>query len=207
MAAIGTEPALEGLGKVLLEGDESIRLAAAEALACHPDEGYSMLRDASEHENLLTRRAAVFGLARVPEDWALEILDRMQLEDDQWVVRGAAAEAAERRRNPPWKVHPAAKELSELPWLVEFASKEGLGVAPGPAALEMLRRALNKGTPDEKIAALEAAAWGDGEELGLELYQALYAPEPYLRDAAFEALWRLKAANIVLLPPEQYGIN
>ncbi len=50
-------------------------------------------------------------------------------------------------------------------------------------------------------------AWAGVEELGLELYQALYASEPYLRDAAFEALWRLRAAGIELLPPDQYGLE
>jgi len=206
LAAIGTEQAMEGLGEVLLGGDEEVRLAAAEAMACHPDEGFAMLKDASEHENLLTRRASVFGLARVPEDWALEILDRVRVEDDQWVVRGAAAEAAERRREPPWKVTPPIKEISELPWLIEFAERVGLGIAPGHAALEMVRQALNKGTPEEKISALETIAWGGGEELGLELYHSLYASEPYLRDGAFEALWRLKAAGKEIPAPEQYGI-
>ncbi|KPK89360.1 MAG: hypothetical protein AMJ88_17710 [Anaerolineae bacterium SM23_ 63] len=207
LSAIGTESALEGLGKVLLEGDEAVRLAAAEALAAHPDEGFSMLRDASEHDNLLTRRAAVFGLARVPEKWALDILERMQVEDNQWVVRGAAAEALERRRDPPWKVFPVVSEVSELPWLVAFAANEGLGVAPGSAAMEMVRRALNKGTEDEKIAALEAIAMAGDEELGLELYQALHGPEPFLRDAAYEALWRLRAAGVELPSPKQYGLG
>ncbi len=207
LAGIGTETALEGLGKVLLEGDESVRLAAAEALAAHPDEGFSMLRDASEHDNLLTRRAAVFGLARIPERWSLEILERMQVEDDQWVVRGAAAEAAERRHNPPWRVIPVIQEVAELPWLIEFAANEGLGVAPGSAAMEMVRRALNKGTEDEKIAALEAIALSGDEELGLELYQALHGSEPYLRDAAYEALWRLRATGVELPSPAQYGLS
>jgi HEAT repeat protein/energy-coupling factor transporter ATP-binding protein EcfA2 len=207
LAAIGTEPALEGLGRILLEGDEAVRLAAAEALATHPDEGYSMLRDASEHENLLTRRAAVFGLARIPEPWALEILDRMQVEDEQWVVKGAAAEAAERRRIPPWKVHPPPMEPSELPWLVEFAANEGLGVAPGPGGLEMLRRAYNKGSPEEKLAAMEAIAWLGEEELSLELYQALHSAEPYLRDAAYEALWRFQAAGLELPAADQFGLS
>lgn len=207
LAAIGTDQAMERLGEVLLRGDEDIRLAAAEAMACHPDEGFAMLKEASEHENLMTRRAAVFGLARIPEDWALEILDRMRVEDDQWVVRGAAAEAAERYREPPWKVISPIKEVSELPWLIDFADRVGLGVAPGHAALEMVRQALNKGTPEEKISALETIAWVGGEELGLELYHSLYASEPYLRDGAFEALWRLKASGTEILTPEQYGIN
>jgi HEAT repeat protein len=195
LVGIGTESALEALGQILLEGDEDIRLASAEALACHLDEGYSMLQDAVEMDNLLTRRAAVFGLARVPERWALEILDKVVVEDEQWVVRGAAAEAAERRRNPPWKVIPPPEEISEIPWLVEFAAREGLGVAPGRAALEMLRRALNRGTPEEQLAALETIIFAGGDELNLELTHALHAEEPHLRDAAFEAIWRLKAAG------------
>lgn len=203
LVGIGTESALEALGQILLEADEDVRLASAEALACHPDEGHGMLQDAVEMDNLLTRRAAVFGLARVEEDWALEILDKVVVEDEQWVVRGAAAEAAERRRDPPWKVLPPPEEISEIPWLIEFAAREGLGVAPGRAALEMLRRALNKGTPDEQIAALEAIIHAGGDELNLELTHALHASEPYLRDAAFEALWRLHAAGEPIPAPSR----
>ncbi len=193
LAGIGTQPALEGLGQVLLSGDEGVRLAAGEALACLPDEGYAMLRDALEMDNLLTRRAAVFGLARVPEAWALESLEKVQVEDGQWVVRGAAAEAASRRKNPPWKVVPSVHELAELPWLVAYAAQQGLGVAPGRPALEMLRRVLASGTTEEKLAALEAIAWSGTEEFGLELNAALRSDDPHMRDAAFEALWRMSA--------------
>jgi len=196
LASIGTDEALEGLGHILLESDEGVLIAAAEALACNPDEGYAMLRDAMEMENLLTRRAAVFGLARVPEAWAIEILEAVHLDDDQWVVRGAAAEVLERHRNPPWEIHPATDDLSTLPWLQAFAEKEGLAVAPGRAALEMLRRALNKGSEEEQIAALEAIVWAGGEELAMELFQALSSSEPHLRDAAYEALWQLRASGV-----------
>ena len=196
LAAIATEEALESLGRILLEGDESVQIAAAEALACNPDEGYSMLRDAIEVQNLLTRRAAVFGLGRIREEWVTKILEQVQLEDEQWVVRGAAAEVLERRRNPPWKVRAPMQEISQLPWLQDFAAREGLAVAPGRAALEMVRRALNKGKPEEQIAALEAIAWMGGEELSLELFQALRSSEPHLRDAAFEALWQLSASGV-----------
>jgi HEAT repeat protein len=198
LAAIGTDDAMEGLGHILLESDEGVQIAAAEALACNPEEGFSMLRDAIEMKNLLTRRAAVFGLGRVPEVWSFEILERLQLDDDQWVVRGAAAEVLERHRNPPWKVLPPAADPSELNWLQDFAAREGLGVAPGKAALEMVRRALNKGNEDEQVAALEAIAWMGGDDLALELMQALQAKEPYLRDAAFEALWQLDARGVDL---------
>jgi len=198
LAAIGTQAALEGLGHALLKGDEGVRLAAGEALACHPDEGYNMLKDALEVDNLLTRRAAVFGLCRVPEDWALESLEKVQVDDGQWVVRGAAAEAAERRKNPPWAIHAPVRELAEVPWLVAYAAREGLGIAPGRPALEMIRRVLSNGTPEERLAALEAMAWTGSQEFNLEIAGALRSEDAHLRDAGFEALWRLTAPTAEL---------
>ena len=200
LAGIGTEPALESLGRALLEAEEGVRLSVAEALACHPDEGYNMLRDAADVNNLLTRRAAVFGLARVPEAWALKILEKVQIDDQQWVVRGAAAEANERRRNPPWRIPTPVREPSELPWLVAFAARLGSGMAAGRAAMEMLRRAISSGTVEEQIAALETLAWLDASEFQMELNKALRSDQPFLRDAAFESLWRQAAPGVLLIP-------
>jgi len=169
-------------------------------LACHPDEGYNMLRDAVEVENLLTRRAAVFGLARVPEDWAMQILEKVAVDDEQWVVRGAAAEAAERRRNPPWRIPVPTQDPSQLPWLTAFAGKVGSGMAAGKAAMEMLRRALSSGSVEEQIAALETLGWLDATEFNLELNKALRSDQPFLRDAAFESLWRQAAPGVLLIP-------
>jgi HEAT repeat protein len=201
LAAIGTNDALEALGHALLGGEESVRLAAAEALAINPDEGYNMIRDGAEHDELLTRRAAVFGLARIPEGWAGKLLETIQMEDTQWVVRGAASEAIERVTDPPWKVMPRQGDVSELPWLVSFASKRGLGVSPGRAAMDLVRKALNDGTPEEKLAALEVIAAEGAEDLSMDLFQALGSRHEYLRDAAYEALWRLTAMGEELPVP------
>jgi HEAT repeat protein len=201
LVGIGSEASMEALGRALLGGEEGVRLAAAEALACNPDEGYNMLKDAIEVDNLLTRRAAVFGLSRVPESWALELLDKIQVDDGQWVVRGAAAEAAERRRKPPWKVRPPLREAAELPWLVAFATRVGSSVAPGRVALEMLRRAVSSGTPEEQLAALEGLAFVGGEEFRIDMQQALRSDRQDLRDAAYEALWRQAAVGSAVTTP------
>jgi HEAT repeat protein len=201
LVGVGSEAALEALGHALLEGEEGVRLAAAEALACNPDEGYNMLKDAVEVDNLLTRRAAVFGLSRVPETWALDLLDKVVVDDGQWVVRGAAAEAAERRRKPPWRVHAPIGDASELPWLVAFATRIGSGVAPGRAGLEMLRRALSSGTTEEQQAALEGLAFVGGDEFRIDMQQALRSDHQELRDAAFEALWRQGASGSAVPAP------
>ena len=205
LGAIGSDAALEGLGQALLGGDEELRLAAAEALAVHPDEGYGMLREAAEHEEIMTRRAAAFGLARIQDDWAIEVLERVKVDDEEWIVRGAAAEALDRRLKPPWKIDPPPNDPAELPWVVAYAAKEGMGVAPGKAATEMLRRALSNGSLDEKIAALEVLGWGAGKELTLELYKALESGDDHLRDVAFESLWRLSTTGVRLADPLKFG--
>jgi HEAT repeat protein len=183
-----------------LEGDEPVRVAAAEALAINPDEGYAMLKEAAGIDNLLSRRAAVFGLVRIPEPWAAEQLEKIQVEDGQWVVRGAAAEALEKRRNPAAKVTPPPTEPAQVPWLVAYASRVGLGIAPGRPALEMLRRAYTDGTHEEKAAALETMGWVGDEQLRMELVRALQGEDEHLRDVAYEALWRMEAPGMRVAP-------
>jgi HEAT repeat protein len=133
------------------------------------------------------------------------VLQKVKADDQEWIVRGAAAEALDRRTKPPWKVHRPPGDPAEMPWLVAFAAKEGLGVGPGKAAVDMLRRALIGGTLDERIAALEALGWGTGEQVVLELYKTLNSGDEQLRDAAFESLWRLAATGAELPDPMKFG--
>lgn len=100
LVSIGTNEALEAVAHTLLNGDEDIRRAAAEALANDPKEGYEMLRDGTTLNDILLRRAVVYGLGRVHHEWATEILQRVQIDDDQWVVRNAATEVLEARAHP-----------------------------------------------------------------------------------------------------------
>lgn len=207
LGAIGNDPALEGLGQALLGGDQELRLAAAEALAVDPDEGFSMLREAAEHDEIMTRRAAVFGLGRVLEKWALEALEKVKVGDQEWIVRGAAAELLDRRAEPPFKVYRPAIDPQELTWLTEFAEKSGLAVGQGRASVEVLKRALNDGSAEIRVAALETLSWGIGEELTLEIYRVMESGEDYLRDAAFESLWRLATTGVDLPDPMRFGLG
>src|SRR5688572_23142757 len=93
LVEIGSAAALEAVATALLRGDEQLRIAAAEALANHPAEGQEALREGITSEDILVRRAIVYGLARVNEPWATELLERVQIEDEQWVVRNAGVES------------------------------------------------------------------------------------------------------------------
>jgi len=93
LGAIASGPALEAMAGALTEGDEQVQRAAAEMFGAHVAEGYPVLYDAAHSEQLLLRRAAIFGLRRVETPWALIEIYRAFLEDVQWYVQSAAQEA------------------------------------------------------------------------------------------------------------------
>ncbi len=120
LVAIGTTEALETVAQTLLNADEDLRRASAEALANDPTEGLPMLKDGASMSDILVRRAVVYGLARVDEPWALELIQKLQVEDDQWVVRNSANEVLEARthlnENP--RIPRPLKAPSQTPWLI-----------------------------------------------------------------------------------------
>ncbi len=197
LVAIGTPPALEAIGRALLTGDDDLRRAAAEALANDRNEGYATLKDGATFDDLLVRRAVVYGLARVDEPWALEILQNMQIHDQQWIVRSAATQVLETRANqnelriprpltPPWR--------SE--WLIEFAGRQGRGLSPGSPATDVLLQALKEGTRDERLAALEYLRFLNDETVILSLLDALQDNATEIRETAYLVLWEMAASDV-----------
>jgi HEAT repeat protein len=196
LAVIGSSQALIGLGKWLIEGDDASQLFAAEALASHEGEGFSMLEDATTMENVRIRRAAVYGLKRVLSDRADAILHRIEADDDQAIVKNAATEVLELRRIIPSDLSPPPDDLSNLPWLVAYAAEGGLGMTPGKGAHETLRRALMGGSKRQRIAALEAITRFGAHELVLDVLKVMEAEDMDVKDAAYEALWCLEASGV-----------
>ncbi|MGZ9233947.1 MAG: HEAT repeat domain-containing protein, partial [Anaerolineales bacterium] len=131
LVAIGTEKSLESVARALLQGDDELRRAAAEALANDPVEGHAMLKEGASLEDIMLRRAVVNGLARVGQPWAVELLQKIQVEDDQWAVRNLANQYLEQMNHIDPRVPCKLKVPSEAPWLIEFAGKQKMGVPRG----------------------------------------------------------------------------
>lgn len=201
LVTIGTKPALEAVADTLLHGSEEARSMAAEALANHPEEGYPALEEGSKMEDISVRRAVVFGLAKVDQPWAIRLLEKIQVEDEQWVVRSAAANVLEeKKRLNPHIPHPLLP-LPETPWVIAFAGKLGLGVAPGKPAMNLLLQTFTAGDKNERQAALEYISQrGDADSLPY-LYQLLNGDDQLLREAAYSTLWYLAASGVSLPPP------
>ncbi len=123
LGAIGTEKALEVMVDGLLGGEESLRQAVAEALAAIPGEGHHLLHTAITSEDMMVRRASVFGLARVDTPWALTDLYRALLEDDQWYVRSAAEQAFAKAQSGVKTIAEAHPPIEELEWVVDWVGE------------------------------------------------------------------------------------
>jgi HEAT repeat protein/energy-coupling factor transporter ATP-binding protein EcfA2 len=192
LGAIGTEAALETMLAGFVDGEASLRQAVAEALAAIPGEGYAVLRDAMNSKDMMVRRAAVYGLSRVRAAWALALLYRALLEDEQWYVRNAAEQAflsAERPDESGVTRHP---EADALPWLVSWAAQRGEGVPAGQSARQILIRVLQEGDPVARAAAARTLA-NLGHVPALKpLYGALRDRDEKVRAAVYEALGNLQ---------------
>jgi HEAT repeat protein len=209
LVAIGTTEALEAVARTLLNADEDLRRAAAEALANDPAEGHAMLKDGATLADILVRRAVVYGLARVNEPWSTELLQKMQVEDDQWVVRNSASEILEQRAHMMHNPHipRPLKPPAQTPWLIELAGKQGVGIAPGSPATDILLAALKSDNEEERIAALPYLKQNPDDGIVKQIYNVMYADHPKAREAAFITLWEIGASGYKLPHPTQYGFG
>ena len=207
LVSIGTNEALESVAHTLLNGDEDIRRAAGEALANDPAEGHAMLRDGMTLSDILLRRAVVYGLGRIHEKWAVEALQKIQIEDDQWLVRNAATEVLESVTHASARAPQRLKAPSESPWLIEFASKQGMGISPGVPATDILLLALKGDDPDTRLASLPYLKFTPNEGVITQIYAAMYRDDPELREAAYNTLWEIGTSGMKLPHPSQYGFG
>jgi HEAT repeat protein len=207
LVTIGTEKSLEAIARALLQGDEDLRRAAAEALANEPNEGYAMLKEGATLADIMVRRAVVHGLARIEQAWAVETIQKMQVEDDQWVVRNLATQFLEQKTHVDPRVPRKLKTPSESPWLIEFAGKQGMGVPRGGPATDVLLTAFKLGDTEERLAALPYLKRVANEGIIGALYNGMYGEDPEVREASFLAIQEIGANGMPLPHPNQFGLG
>jgi hypothetical protein len=207
LSTINEKTAREALLSCLLNGSEIIRNTAAEILAYDPQDGVQILQEASQVEDLMVRRAAVFGLGHVQMGWANEILEKIAVEDGQWLVRSAATQALEAKKKTNKQSIQTPPALHEMPWLIDFAAKQGMGVSPGKPALELLIKALKDGEMSQKLHAIEYLRLRGDQNTIVQLYHLLYGSDGELQEAVYNALWHIAASGVSLPPPIQFGLG
>jgi len=207
LVAIGTEKSLDAVGRALLQGDDELRRAAAEALANDPVEGHTMIKEGATLADIMLRRAVVHGLARISEPWATETLQKMQVEDDQWAVRNLANQYLEQKGHTDPRVPQRLKIPSESPWLIEFAGKQGMGIPRGGPATDVLLNAYKHGDTEQRLAALPYLKVIANEGIIGALYNGMYGEDPEVREASFYALEEIAANGVKIPHPNQFGLG
>jgi hypothetical protein len=189
LGKIASPQSLEAIANSLLHGNELLRRAAAESLAQNRSEGHPALRDGASRDDLLVRYAVVHGLSNINETWALEILDRMRVDEDEWVVRDLAQQVYDYHKNGSPYVPVPRLSLDSSSWLHRFASNQGLAEPKPETVLETLLEALKTGTDEEKQASLEILPRFAGPELIPDLADLFNHPNPDVRQQAMLAAW------------------
>jgi HEAT repeat protein len=207
LVAIGMDKSFEAVARALLQGDDELRRAAAQALANDRNDGHPVLREGSALADIMVRRAVVHGLARVEEPWAMELLQTMQVDDDQWAVRNLASQYVEDLTNRDHRVPKKLSLPSETPWLIEFAGKQGSGIPRGGPATEILITAFKYGETEERLAAIPYLKKNANEGVVGTLYNGMYGDDPEVREASFLALQEIAANGMKLPHPNQFGLG
>jgi hypothetical protein len=208
LVTIGTPQGLEAVAHALLRGDEDLRRAAAEALANNRIEGFATLQEGSTAKDILLRRAVVYGLARLDEKWATEILEKIQVEDEQWVVRNAAVEILESRTRISPRIPKKLPPPHEAPWLIEFAGKYGVGIAPGAPTTDLLLRAIKSEKEEERLASLNYLRYMPAENVVSGLFQTYFSTEDAnLKSTIYYVLWEFAIGGLKIPSPMQYGLG
>ncbi len=192
LGAVGTKPALDYLIQELLSGNDLARRGVAEILAMTnaAGEGHDIVREAAAETDPATRKAAVYGLQRVGQDWAIEIVAGMERRDDNWSVRAVAADAMDRHRAGTLNVRvpPQLPRIEETAWFSKWLAERNATVAPGEEGFGQLIMALREGDDAIRLAAAEMLAALGGSNAVRPLYEALRDQHPEIRDAAYRAL-------------------
>ena len=207
LVAIGNKQALECVADSLLSGDDDLRRSAAEALANNPEEGYPTLKEGAGLDDVLVRKAVIFGLQRIHQPWATEIIEKLYVGDEQWVVKDAAAQALKELALTNPSIPKPYPPTYNLPWLIAFGGERGIGVAPGKAAWDLLMLALKEGNESQRIATMEYLSFHGDSSSVAPLYHILYSDNERLSEAAYQALWYLSAAGFELPSPTQFGLG
>jgi HEAT repeat protein len=200
LGMMGGRAAVHRLTRLLLEADQELRVAAASALARCGGEGWDVLREGLEEEDLLTRRATVYGLSEIRQPWARELLVKTAREDREWIVRAAAEMATEARDATPRRVE-APIDVSEAGWLISWAAERDEVVSKGEAAFPILLRALEEGRPAIRRAAIGALALVGKPDHAAVLQRVMAEGDPHLASVALEALEELSRRHALPIYP------
>jgi HEAT repeat protein len=209
LGAIGRQAAIDVLAQALLDLDDDSRRVAAESLAECGIAGWELLKEGASLTDdkgadvMGVRRAVTFGLARVGEGWARDLLVKMERDDRQWFVRSAAIDALHLRSEEHGEgeaIDLTPLDRDNLGWLVQWTAQKGQPVGIGQPAAQALQRALEEPDVSVRLAAVYTYAHLGDADIIPELRKRLRDVDSLVRDAAFRALEEIARRTAEFVP-------
>lgn len=196
LAALDLAEARAELQMILEKSDETSKQVTAECLTAAGPGGYDIIKKAAASDDLLIRRAAVYGLSLISEPWVIPLLEKIATEDTHWVVRNAAALALDTLKAPDPSLPKPRLKPHEAPWLIKFAARSGRSVSIQEPPIPLLRQALATGTIVEQIFSMWMVRDFPDPQLIAGVEQFLNNADTDLRETAHYVLWQLGSRAI-----------
>lgn len=193
--------------RILVQADEYMRRAAAEILTLNPVEGMQTLLDGTTHNDILVRRACVYGLGLIDKPWSRDALQKLQVEDGQWVIRNTAAQAIENLNNIDAHMPRQQPAPYSAPWVINFSTQNGTGISPTASPVPALLQVLHSGTDEEKIGAMDYLSNYFEEGIVAKLYDCIYGNEVAISEYAIYYLWVISLSGVQLPSTKKYGFG
>lgn len=198
LSQIWTSAAQKILVDLILTANESTRQLIAEVLASLEPEGHEILKELAVLENnIVARRASVFGLQLINQKWAREVLEKISINDSQWVVRNAAMQALESPDLTPLFVHEKLTPPSETPWLIKYASKLGIGLPAGDYPYDLFFKILSDPKNEYKFQALEFITRKPDANSVKKLALFMNAEHSEIRDSVFDSFMQFSQRGLI----------
>jgi HEAT repeat protein len=188
------------LVNAIFNADETIRSYACELLGLHGPDGYEMLKEITATDNYLARKAAISGLLKIKEPWVHDLLEKMSVEDTQWVVRDAAVNALARFTDSG-EIKPLVWiPVTENPWTLEKSEEFGIPLPSKTFPDVLLNTVLVNGTTADKRIALHYLTAYPTPVLIKTLTQIAHQEESDIREEAINALFSLSKRGLDIQP-------
>ena len=207
LVGIGNKAAIDSVITVLLHGSEETRRSAAEAIVNMPKGGLDILKEGLTMDDLLVRRAVIYGISRARDPELIALLEKAAIEDAQWVVKNAAAQTLDKLQMPNQYIPKPFKPLTQQSWLINFAGKSGVGVGDDKHGFALLLQAMERGEIEERIKALDYLTQFPDKDAVPRIYGVYFGSQDIVREACFDVLWHSQACGIELPPPIQFGLG
>jgi hypothetical protein len=156
--------------------DEAFRRTAAETLARIKPTGQEILKNLARSEDLITRRAVVFGLAAIHEGWSKELLEYIALNDKEWIVRTTAEHVLAVTADLGVSVPRSYTPYLKAEWLLKYAASQGEGLSPDVYPVELLLTALRTDDSDLQWNALNYLRFVREPEVLREVERVFLSP-------------------------------